>query len=115
VRIRYVSDRKDEIANFNREENLRPFPPNEPGYSTLYGLRQDAETINSIIEARLRRHCGRARTWTKERELFDLICFGIFNNIYAEMAFDHRVAEEQKKRLEEHERLRVGRPLQLAA
>lgn len=56
-------------------ENVRVIPPDDPDYKTLYGRRQDTESINSCLDDH--HHLRRARSVGARRQLFDLLAFAM--------------------------------------
>lgn len=54
--IAWVDNTTDDTArNFNRAEHLRQHPPGTDTYTDCYGWREDAESVNSVLDETLYR------------------------------------------------------------
>jgi hypothetical protein len=58
-------------TDFNRAENIRLIPPDFDVFNENYGQREEAESLNRRIDDHL--YLRRARSYTKERQILDLI------------------------------------------
>lgn len=50
VTVRLHGNADDEARGFNRTENVRPIPPDDPDFASLYARRNDAESINRHLD-----------------------------------------------------------------
>jgi hypothetical protein len=48
--VRLHGDDTDKARGFNRTENVRPIPPDDPTFKTLFRRRNDAESINRGLD-----------------------------------------------------------------
>jgi len=54
VTVRLHGDDEDKARKLNRTESVRQIPPDDPDFSELFRIRNDAESINRGLETR----CG---------------------------------------------------------
>jgi hypothetical protein len=71
----------DDDTNFRRPDQLRLVPVSDPLFAGLYGLRNDAEAINSEYKRTLL--FDRAAQLGAHRQLLDLLCWALLNNSLA--------------------------------
>lgn len=64
-----------------RPDQLRLLPESDPHFQTLYGLRNDSESINSAYKRTLVADRASARGW--RRQVLDLLSWGILTNTLA--------------------------------
>ena len=79
--VRLHGDAKDEARKFNRTENVRPIPPDDPGFGRLFGRRNDAESINRALEDTL--WLGRAHSLGHRRQLLNFLGYALMVNSLA--------------------------------
>jgi hypothetical protein len=79
VRLHGTDD--DTRRKFNRTENVRPIPPDDPDFTRLYRRRNDAESINRGLDDSL--WLGRAHSVGHERQHLNLIGFALMVNSLA--------------------------------
>jgi hypothetical protein len=61
-----------------RAGHVRVIADGEPDFQRLYGLREDAESTNSMLKRSLL--CDRAMSLGGARQLVDVVCFGLLHN-----------------------------------
>lgn len=81
IRVRLDLTDEDQDREFNRPENLRAIPPDDPDYARLYSRRSDAEAANRILDDT--HYLRRAHSVGHERQLVNLIGFGLAVNSIA--------------------------------
>jgi hypothetical protein len=81
VTVRLHSDAKDAARKFNRTENVRPIPPDDPSFPELFRRRNDAESINRALEDTL--WLGRAHSLGHRRQLLNLLGYALMVNSLA--------------------------------
>jgi hypothetical protein len=81
VTVRLHGDKTDAARRFNRTENVRPLPPDEPGFAALFRRRNDAESINRALEDTL--WIGRAHSVGHRRQLLNLLGYALVVNALA--------------------------------
>ena len=64
-----------------RPDQLRLLPESDPYFQTLYGMRNDSESINSGYKRTLIADRAAARGW--RRQVLDLTSWGILTNALA--------------------------------
>jgi len=64
-----------------RPDQLRLLPESDPYFQTLYGLRNDSESINSAYKRTLVADRASARGW--RRQVLDLMAWGVLSNTLA--------------------------------
>ena len=79
VRLHGTDD--DTRRKFNRTENVRPIPADDPDFARLYRRRNDAESINRGLDDSL--WLGRAHSVGHERQHLNLIGFALMINSLA--------------------------------
>jgi hypothetical protein len=79
VRLHGTDD--DARRKFNRTENVRPIPADDPDFAPLYRRRNDAESINRGLDDSL--WLGRAHSVGHERQHLNLIGFALMINSLA--------------------------------
>lgn len=87
VTVRLHADAKDAARKFNRTENVRPIPPDDPSFAGLFRRRNDAESINRALEDTL--WLGRAHSLGHRRQLLNLLGYALMVNSLA-VARAHR-------------------------
>jgi hypothetical protein len=78
--IRHGND-QDIQRKLNRTENVRPIPPDDPDFESLYRRRNDAESINRGLDDSL--WLARAHSVGHERQHLNLIGFALMVNSLA--------------------------------
>jgi hypothetical protein len=68
----------DNARGFNRPENLRVIPQNDPDWERVAGQRNDSESINGQLKHSL--WGKRAHSVGKEAGLFDMLNYGLYVN-----------------------------------
>ena len=91
VTIRLHANAEDERRGFNRTENVRPIPPEDPDFDRLYARRNDAESINRHLDDTL--WLGRAHSVGHVRQQLNLIGFTLCVNSVA--LHEHRKRRDQ--------------------
>jgi hypothetical protein len=81
VTVRLHADAKDAARKFNRTENVRPIPPDDPAFDELFRRRNDAEAINRALEDTL--WLNRAHSVGHRRQLFNLLGYAVMVNSLA--------------------------------
>jgi hypothetical protein len=79
VRLHGTDD--DTRRKFNRTENVRPIPADDPDFARPYRRRNDAESINRGLDDSL--WLGRAHSVGHQRQHLDLIGFALMVNSLA--------------------------------
>lgn len=87
VTVRLHGDANDATRKFNRTENVRPIPPEDPSFRELFRRRNDAESINRALEDTL--WLGRAHSLGHRRQLLNLLGYAVMVNSLA-VARHHR-------------------------
>jgi hypothetical protein len=78
VTVRLHPTEEDKARRFNRTENVRPIPPSDPDFPTLYSRRNDAESINrGIVDAH---YLGRAHSLGHARQHLNLLGYALMVN-----------------------------------
>lgn len=81
ITVRLHADASDAARKFNRTENVRPIPPDDPGFAKLFQRRNDAESINRNIEDSL--WIGRAHSLGHRRQTLNLLGYALMVNSLA--------------------------------
>lgn len=81
VTVRLHGNATDTARRFNRTENVRPIPPDDPSFRALFRRRNDAESINRALEDTL--WLGRAHSLGHRRQLLNLIGYAVMVNSLA--------------------------------
>jgi len=81
ITVRLHADAKDAARKFNRTENVRPIPPDDPSFPGLFRRRNDAESINRALEDTL--WLGRAHSLGHRRQLLNLLGYALMVNSLA--------------------------------
>lgn len=68
-------------TNHRRPDQMRLIPPTDPDFNTLYGLRNDSESINNKFKNTLPHRRAASLGW--KRQLLDLIAWSLLTNTYA--------------------------------
>ena len=69
------------LRKFNRTENVRPIPPEDPDFRGLFRRRNDAESINRALEDT--RWLRRAHSLGHRRQLLNLLGYALMINSLA--------------------------------
>ncbi|MGI8427269.1 MAG: hypothetical protein ACR2FO_08150, partial [Actinomycetota bacterium] len=91
ITIRLHGDEEDVRRKFNRTENVRPIPPSDPLFKSLYARRNDAESINRGLVDTL--FLGRAHSVGHARQHVNLLGYALMVNALA--LHRHRKGREQ--------------------
>ncbi|HUP73294.1 MAG TPA: hypothetical protein VM282_09610 [Acidimicrobiales bacterium] len=81
ITIRLHSDATDNSRKFNRTENVRPIPADDPSFPKLFQRRNDAESINRHIEDSL--WIGRAHSLGRRRQTLNPLGYALMVNSLA--------------------------------
>ncbi len=81
VTVRLHGDASDIARKFNRTENVRPIPPDDPSFPGLFRRRNDAESINRALEDTL--WLRRAHSLGHRRQLLNLLGYALMINSLA--------------------------------
>ena len=79
--VRLHGDSDDVARKFNRTENVRPIPPDDPGFRELFRRRNDAESINRALEDTM--WLRRAHSVGHARQLVNLLGYAVMVNSLA--------------------------------
>ncbi|MGQ0434861.1 MAG: hypothetical protein ACT452_20930 [Microthrixaceae bacterium] len=79
--VRLHGDASDIARKFNRTENVRPIPPEDPDFRALFRRRNDAESINRALEDTL--WLRRAHSLGHRRQLLNLLGYALMINSLA--------------------------------
>ncbi len=78
VTVRLHGNDEDRARKLNRAENVRPIPPTDPDFDTLFRQRNDAESINRALDDTL--HLRRAHSVGHRRQWLNLLGFALMTN-----------------------------------
>ncbi len=78
VTVRLHGTEEDKARKLNRAENVRPIPPTDPDFDTLFRQRNDAESINRALDDTL--HLRRAHSVGHRRQWLNLLGFALMTN-----------------------------------
>ena len=78
VTVRLHGNDEDRQRKLNRPENVRPIPPTDPDFDTLFRQRNDAESINRALDDTL--HLRRAHSVGHRRQWLNLLGFALMTN-----------------------------------
>jgi hypothetical protein len=78
ITVRLHGNTDDAKRKFNRTENLRPIPPDDPDFDRLYGRRNDAESINRHLDDTL--WLRRAHSIGHRRQTLNLLTYALCVN-----------------------------------
>jgi hypothetical protein len=81
ITVRLHGDAEDQARRFNRTENVRPIPPDDPTFPTLFRRRNDAESINRALEDTM--WLRRAHSLGHRRQLLNLLGYALMVNSLA--------------------------------
>jgi hypothetical protein len=81
VTVRLHGNAKDEARKFNRAENVRPIPPDDPNFRSLFRRRNDAESMNRALEDTM--WLRRAHSLGHRRQLLNLLGYALMVNSLA--------------------------------
>jgi hypothetical protein len=81
ISVRLHGTDEDTRRKFNRTENVRPIPADDPDFARLYRRRNDAESINRGLDDSL--WLGRAHSVGHQRQHLNLIGFALMINSLA--------------------------------
>ena len=90
ITVRLHQNEGDRRRRFNRTENVRPIPPSDPDFPSLYGRRNDSESLNRSLEDTL--FLGRAHSLGWRRQQVEMLGWALMVNALT-MA-RHRAAED---------------------
>ena len=114
LRIRHNSTKDERLSNNRRSLYSRPIPESDPCFDTLFGIRENAESNNENLKAKLRNK--RARSVGRTRNQLNLIAYQLIENDKALSA--HFVRAEDDTGYAEHYTFRApsrARPALAAA
>jgi hypothetical protein len=86
--IRLHANQDDTQRRFNRTENVRPIPADDPDFTRLYGRRNDAESINRHLDDTL--WLRRAHTIGHHRQTLNLYTYALGINAIATQLHQHQ-------------------------
>jgi hypothetical protein len=78
ITVRLHGNADDAKRKFNRTENVRPIPPDDPDFDRLYARRNDAESINRHLDDTL--WLGRAHSIGRHRQGLNLLTYALCVN-----------------------------------
>jgi hypothetical protein len=78
ITVRLHGNNENTKRKFNRTENLRPIPADDPDFDRLYGRRNDAESINRHLDDTL--WLGRAHSVGRYRQGLNLLTYALCVN-----------------------------------
>lgn len=78
ITVRLHGNNDDTRRRFNRTENVRPIPADDPDFDRLYGRRNDAESINRHLDDTL--WLGRAHSVGRYRQGLNLLTYALCVN-----------------------------------
>ena len=78
ITVRLHGNTADKRRKFNRTENLRPIPSDDPDFDRLYGRRNDAESINRHLDDTL--WLRRAHSIGHHRQTLNLLTYALCVN-----------------------------------
>ena len=81
VTVRLHGDKTDEARGFNRTENVRPIPSDDPDFKALFRRRNDAESINRALEDTM--WLRRAHSVGHKRQLVNMLGYALSLNSLA--------------------------------
>jgi hypothetical protein len=81
VTVRLHATDVDARRRFNRTENVRPIPADDPDFQRLYRRRNDAESINRHLDDTL--WLGRAHSLGHQRQTLNLLGYALMTNSLA--------------------------------
>jgi hypothetical protein len=90
ITVRLHQNEEDRRRRFNRTENVRPIPPSDPDFPSLYGRRNDSESLNRSLEDTL--FLGRAHSLGCRRQQVEMLGWALMVN--ALTIARHRAAED---------------------
>ena len=102
LRIRHNSTKEERLSNNRRSLYSRPIPESDPCFDTLFGIRENAESNNENLKARLRNK--RARSVGRIRNHLNLIAYQLIEN--DKTLFAHYLRTEDETRYAKHYRYR---------
>ena len=81
VTVRLHATEDDARRKFNRTENVRPIPADDPDFARLYPRRNDAESINRNLDDTL--WLRRAHSLGHQRQTLNLLGYALMTNSLA--------------------------------
>ena len=78
LRIRHNSTKDERLSGNRRSLYSRPIPESDPCFDTLFGIRENAESNNENLKAKL--HNKRARSVGRTRNQLNLIAYQLIEN-----------------------------------
>jgi hypothetical protein len=91
ITVRLHGNDEDAKRRFNRTENVRPIAPSDPDFTSLFRIRNDAESINRGLEDTL--YLRRAHSVGHRRQLVNLLGWALVVNSAALRGHARRAAE----------------------
>jgi hypothetical protein len=91
--VRLHGTEEDRTTRLNRPENLRPIPPSDPDFATLYARRNDAESINRGVEDSM--YLGRAHSLGHAGQHLNLLGYALMVNSVALLLARSRAGPEE--------------------
>jgi hypothetical protein len=78
VTVRLHGNDEDRARELNRTENVRPIPPDDPDFTDLFRIRNDAESINRGLDDTM--WLRRAHSVGQRRQLLNLLGYALMVN-----------------------------------
>ena len=78
ITVRLHPIEEDRRRRFNRTENVRPIPSSDPDFPSLYGRRNDSESLNRSLEDTL--FLGRAHSLGWRRQQVEMLGWALMVN-----------------------------------
>lgn len=79
--VRLHGNERDAARGFNRTENVRPIPPSDADFPSLYARRNDAESINRGVDDSM--YLRRAHSFGHARQHVNLLGYALLVNSLA--------------------------------
>jgi hypothetical protein len=92
ITVRLHGNDEDSARGFNRTENVRPIPPSDDDFRTLYARRNDAESINRGVDDSM--YLRRAHSFGHARQHLNLLGYALVVNSLA--LFEQRRRESEQ-------------------
>jgi hypothetical protein len=94
ITVRLHGNTEDTERGLNRTENLRPIPPSDPDFASLYPLRNDAESINRNLDDT--HWLRRAHSLGHRRQLLNLLGYALVVNSLTRHRYTQARAPDQQ-------------------
>lgn len=78
ITVRLHANEVDAARRFNRAENVRPIPPSDPDFPSLYSRRNDSESLNRALDDSM--FLGRAHSLGHARQQVEILGWALLVN-----------------------------------